>query len=78
LFWLPGLSEAKSGSELPYVQYGPGFRFAKSVKAVFRNLGEKKAEILEELHKAVDREDIKPRVEDIRRAMNPSRRRAKS
>src|SRR5262245_63454054 len=40
------------------------------------NLGEKKAEILEELHKAVDREDIKARAEGIRRAMNPSRRRA--
>jgi len=42
------------------------------------NLGEEKAKILEELHRAVDREDIKPRAEDIRRAMNPSRRRAKS
>jgi len=42
------------------------------------NLGEEKAEILEELHKVMDREDIKPRAEYIRRAMNPSRRRAKS
>jgi hypothetical protein len=42
------------------------------------DLGEEKAEILEELHKAVDRVDIKPRAERIRRGMNPSRRRPKS
>jgi hypothetical protein len=45
------------------------------------NLGEAKAGILEELHKAVDGDvdrKIEERAQHIRRAMNPSRRRAKS